>query len=272
LTLPLGALLSNIVPLGSAKGDVAKAGKVYLVGGGPGAEDLITVRGYRLLMAADLVVTDRIGPVDLLNDLPESTEVIDVSGLTQNNHLAQREINNLLVDAAREGKNVVRLKVGDPNIFGGGGEEAFACEAAGIDFEVVPGITSAIAAPAAAGIPLTHRGIANGFTVVTGDEEIESVGGSTDHTLVILMGLDRLRETSFTLAAGLRGADCPVAIIESGFTKDQKVVVGTLANIWRIAETAGIKSPAVIVVGDVVRLSPHYLAELEATFFKPERS
>ena len=247
-------------------------GKVYLVGGGPGAEDLITVRGYKLLLKADAVVTDRIGPVELLEDFPETTEVIDVSGLTQDNQVAQQEINKLLVELAREGKQVVRLKVGDPNIFGGGGEEAFACESAGVPFEVVPGITSAIAAPAAAGIPLTHRGIANGFTVVTGDEEIASVGGDTDHTLVILMGLDRLRETSFTLAAGLRGADCPVAIIESGFAENQKIVVGTLANIWRVAQEAGIKAPAVIVVGDVVRLSPHYLAELQAQFFKPERS
>ena len=247
-------------------------GKVYLVGGGPGAEDLITVRGYKLLLKADAVVTDRIGPVELLEGLPETTEVIDVSGLTQDNQVAQQEINKLLIELAREGKQVVRLKVGDPNIFGGGGEEAFACESAGIPFEVVPGITSAIAAPAAAGIPLTHRGIANGFTVVTGDEEIASVGGDTDHTLVILMGLDRLRETSFTLAAGLRGADCPVAIIESGFAENQKIVVGTLANIWRVAQEAGIKAPAVIVVGDVVRLSPHYLAELQAQFFKPERS
>ena len=250
----------------------AKLGKVYLVGGGPGAEDLITVRGYRLLLKADAVVTDRLSQLGLIDDLPETTEVFDVSDLDAAGKAGQQEINGLLVELAREGKQVVRLKVGDPNIFGGGGEEAFACEASGIPFEVVPGITSAVAAPAAAGIPLTHRGIANGFTVVTGDDEIASVGGDTDHTLVILMGLDRLRETSFTLAAGLRGTDCPAAIIESGFAENQKIVVGTLANIWQVAQDAGIKSPAVIVVGDVVRLSPHYLAELEAQFFKPERS
>jgi uroporphyrin-III C-methyltransferase len=250
----------------------APLGKVYLVGGGPGAEDLITVRGYKLLLKADAVVADRLGQLELIEDLPETTEVFDVSGFEGSGRAGQQQINNLLIELAREGKQVVRLKVGDPNIFGGGGEEAFACEASGVPFEVVPGVTSAIAAPAAVGIPLTHRGIAKGFTVVTGDKEIASVGGSTDHTLVILMGLDRLRETSFTLAAGLRGADCPVAIIESGFTDQQRVVVGTLSNIWQIAETAGIKSPAVIVVGDVVRLSPHYLAELEAQFFKPERS
>ncbi len=250
----------------------ATLGKVYLVGGGPGAEDLITVRGYKLLLKADAVVTDGIGAVELFEDLPITTEIYDVSGLTQDTTVAQKDINNLLIELARSGKQVVRLKVGDPNIFGGGGEEAFACESAGVDFEVVPGVTSAVAAPAAAGIPLTHRGIANGFTVVTGDEEIASVGGDTDHTLVILMGIERLRETSFTLAAGLRGADCPVAIIESGFAQNQKIVVGTLANIWQVAQDAGIKSPAVIVVGDVVRLSPHYLAELQAQFFKPERS
>ena len=256
----------------NGSGHAVTSGKVYLVGGGPGAEDLITVRGYKLLMKADAVVTDSIGPVELIDELPDTTEVYSVSEFTQADGLAQKDINQLLIKLAREGKQVVRLKVGDPNIFGGGGEEAFACESAGIEFEVVPGITSAIAAPAAAGIPLTHQGIANGFTVVTGDDEIASVGGDTDHTLVILMGLERLRETTFTLAAGLRGADCPVAIIESGFAANQKIVVGTLANIAKVAESAGIKSPAVIVVGDVVRLSPHYLAELQAQFFKPERS
>ncbi|MEO0024933.1 MAG: hypothetical protein RL196_1374 [Actinomycetota bacterium] len=253
-------------------GQVGQTGKVYLVGGGPGAEDLITVRGYNLLQRADVVVADRIGSAGYLENLPESVQVIEVADATQRDQIAQKDINALLISLAREGKQVVRLKVGDPNIFGGGGEEAFACESAGVEFEVVPGITSAIAAPAAAGIPLTHRGIANGFTVVTGDEEIAAVGGDTDHTLVILMGLDRLRETTFTLAAGLRGADCPVAIIESGFAANQKIVVGTLANIARVAQEAGIKAPAVIVVGDVVRLSPHYLAELQAQFFKPERS
>jgi uroporphyrin-III C-methyltransferase len=247
-------------------------GKVYLVGGGPGAEDLITVRGYKLLLKADAVVADGLGQLGLIEDLPETTEVFDVSGFEAGGRAAQQEVSNLLIDLARQGKQVVRLKVGDPNIFGGGGEEAFACESAGVPFEVVPGVTSAVAAPAAAGIPLTHLGISNGFTVVTGDDEIATVGGDTDHTLVILMGLDRLRETAFTLAAGLRGADCPVAIIESGFAENQKIVVGTLANIWQIAQSAGIKSPAVIVVGDVVRLSPHYLSELEAQFFKPERS
>lgn len=248
------------------------AGKVYLVGGGPGAEDLITVRGYKLLMKADAVVTDIEGPIELLEELPEATELYTVSDFAQADQIAQKDINQLLIRLAREGKQVVRLKAGDPNIFGGGGEEAFACESAGVDFEVVPGVTSAVAAPAAAGIPLTHRGIANGFTVVTGDEEVTAVLGDTNHTVVILMGLDRLRETAFTLAAGLRGADCPVAIIESGFAENQKIVVGTLANIWRVAQDAGIKAPAVIVVGDVVRLSPHYLAELQAQFFKPERS
>ncbi len=253
-------------------GQANQTGKVYLVGGGPGAEDLITVRGFNLLQKADVVVADRIGATSYFENLPSTVEVIEVPGVGDRDHVAQKDINQLLIDLARDGKQVVRLKVGDPNIFGGGGEEAFACESAGVDFEVVPGITSAVAAPAAAGIPLTHRGIANGFTVVTGDEEIAAVGGDTDHTLVILMGLDRLRETTFTLAAGLRGADCPVAIIESGFAANQKIVVGTLANIARVAQDAGIKSPAVIVVGDVVRLSPHYLAELQAQFFKPERS
>ena len=256
----------------SGLGEATKKGKVFLVGGGPGAEDLITLRGYRLLNQADVIVADQIGSTSYFEHLPSTIEIVEVPALFEQDLVSQKAINQLLIDLARDGKTVVRLKAGDPNIFGGGGEEAFACESAGVEFEVVPGVTSAVAAPAAAGIPLTHRGIANGFTVVTGDEEIASVGGDTDHTLVILMGLDRLRETAFTLAAGLRGADCPVAIIESGFAANQKIVVGTLANIWRVAENAGIKAPAVIVVGDVVRLSPHYLAELQAQFFKPERS
>ena len=249
-----------------------KAGKVYLVGGGPGDVDLLTVRGARLIKEADVIVTDRLGAVGALDSASTNTLIINVGKMPDHHPVPQHEINQILIDQALAGKTVVRLKGGDPFIYGRGGEEVFACESAGVDVEVVPGISSAIAVPAAAGIPLTHRGVADTFTVVTGHEELDAIGGDASHTLVILMGVGMLQQHAFTLAAGRRGADCPVAIIESGYTPDQRITMGTLGNIYRLATAAGVKNPAVIVVGDVVRLSSQYLAELEATVFKPERT
>jgi len=250
----------------------AKVGKVYLVGGGPGADDLLTVRGARLIKEADVIVTDRLGAVGALESASANALIINVGKMPDHHPVPQHEINQILVDQALAGKTVVRLKGGDPFVYGRGGEEVFACETAGVEVEVVPGISSAIAVPAAAGIPLTHRGVADSFTVVTGHEELDAIGGDASHTLVILMGVGMLQQHAFTLAAGRRGIDCPVAIIESGYTPDQRITMGTLGNIYRLATAAGVKNPAVIVVGDVVRLSSQYLAELEATVFKPERT
>jgi uroporphyrin-III C-methyltransferase/precorrin-2 dehydrogenase/sirohydrochlorin ferrochelatase len=234
-----------------------QAGSVHLVGGGPGDPDLITVRGRRLLAEADVVVADRLGPRDLLRELGEDVLVLDVGKLPGNHPVPQDEINALLVEHARAGKRVVRLKGGDSYVFGRGGEEAEYCRRHGVTVEVVPGVSSAISVPAAAGIPVTHRGVANGFTVITGHEEIAGVPGGREHTVVLLMGVSALATSAAVLAAGARGSECPVAIIENGHRDDQRVTVGTLGTIADQAATRGVRSPAVIVVGAVVALSPY---------------
>ena len=204
-----------------------------------------------------MVVADRLGPRALLAELDPAVPVIEV-GKAPGNHLAtQDEINAVLVREARAGRLVVRLKGGDPYVLGRGGEEAAHCRAHGVDVEVVPGVTSAVSVPAAAGIPVTHRGVATGFTLVTGHEELAEVPTRADHTLVLLMGVRRLADTARRLTErGLDGAT-PVAIIERGWMPDQRVTVGTVETIAAQAAAVGVENPAVIVVGDVVRLSPY---------------
>ncbi|MDJ0322228.1 uroporphyrinogen-III C-methyltransferase [Cryobacterium sp. PH31-AA6] len=235
----------------------AGAGTVYLVGGGPGDPGLITVLGRRLLAEADVVIADRLGPRSLLGELDPEVLVIDVGKLPGHHPVPQNEINALLVEHARAGRRVVRLKGGDPYVLGRGGEEAAYCRSRGVEVEVVPGVTSAISVPAAAGIPVTHRGVAAGFTVVTGHEQLRELPGGRDHTVILLMGVSALAGSAEVLATGARGEDCPVAIIEDGYGPDQRVTIGTLATITALAVSRGVASPAVIVVGDVVRLSPH---------------
>lgn len=238
----------------------SQQGCVALVGGGPGDPDLITVRGRRLLGAADVVITDRLAPTSLLDDLGPDVIVIDVGKQPHHHPVPQWRINELLVEHARAGRRVVRLKGGDPYVFGRGGEEAEYCREAGVNVEIVPGVTSAIAVPAVAGIPLTHRGIATGFTVLAAHTDIEQVPGGRDHTVVLLMGVSGVASTAQTLALGKRGADCPVAIIEDGYGDGQRVTVATLGTIAAEAALIGVRSPAVIVVGDVVTLAdPAYL-------------
>lgn len=232
------------------------AGTVHLVGGGPGDLGLITVLGRRLLAEADVVITDRLGPRSLLGELDAGVLVIDVGKLPGHHPVPQDEINELLVEHAAAGRRVVRLKGGDPYVLGRGGEEAEFCRRHGIAVEVVPGVTSAISVPAAAGIPVTHRGVAAGFTVVTGHEQIHSLPGGRDHTVILLMGVSALAGSAGALADS-RGGGCPVAIIEDGFGPAQRVTIGTLDTIAAQAEARGVRSPAVIVVGDVVSLSPH---------------
>ncbi len=231
-------------------------GSVALVGGGPGDPGLLTARGRRLLAEADVVVVDRLGPVDLLDELPPDVEVIDVGKRPDHHPVPQEEINAILVREAQAGKVVVRLKGGDPYVLGRGGEERLACEAAGIPVEVVPGVTSAISVPAAAGIPVTHRGVATGFTVLTGHEEITQLPVGGDHTIVLLMGVKRLGDTSAELVRAGHDPGTPAAVIERGWTPDQRVTVGSLATIAEAASAAGAGAPAVVVIGDVVRLSP----------------
>jgi uroporphyrin-III C-methyltransferase/precorrin-2 dehydrogenase/sirohydrochlorin ferrochelatase len=233
-------------------------GFVALVGGGPGDPGLLTTRGRRLLAEADVVVVDRLAPHGVIAELSADVEVIDVGKMPDHHPIPQHEINALLVDRAKRGKIVVRLKGGDPYVFGRGGEELIACREAGIPVEVVPGVTSAIAVAAAAGIPVTHRGVSRGFTVVTGHEELEQLPRSRAHTLVMLMGVKRLPETCAELIAAGHDADTPAAIIERGCSPTQRVTVGTLATLPSAAAAAGAESPAITVIGDVVTLSPHW--------------
>jgi uroporphyrin-III C-methyltransferase/precorrin-2 dehydrogenase/sirohydrochlorin ferrochelatase len=233
-------------------------GWVALVGGGPGSDGLLTARGYELLRSADVVVVDRLAPRGLLGRLPESVEVIDVGKTPGHHPIPQERINEILVEQARLGRAVVRLKGGDPYVLGRGGEERLACEAAGVPVEVVPGVTSAIGVPAAAGIPVTHRGLARGFTVLTGHEEFPTVPTGPDHTLVLLMGVSRLHETAALLIEHGRADSTPVAVVERGWTPTQRTTTGTLATIADRARDRAVESPAVIVVGDVVRLAAEW--------------
>ncbi len=246
---------------------VPTRGHVTLVGAGPGDAGLLTLKGLRALEAADVIVADRLGARAVLDGLAAdgiviTAEVIDVGKLPGYHAVPQDAINELLVRLAREGRRVVRLKGGDPYVFGRGGEELAFCRAAGVDVEVVSGVTSAVSVPAIAGIPLTHRGVATAFTVVTGHDQIRAIGGGRDHTVVLLMGIGTLAHAAATLARGERGADCPVAIVEDGFGPAQRVTVGTLATIIHQAAARGVRSPAVVVVGDVVSLSPYAPEEL----------
>jgi len=247
-------------------------GRVVLVGAGPGDPGLLTIRGLRALEAADVIVADRLGARAVLDGLAADglvleAEVVDVGKLPGHHAVPQDAINELLVTLARDGKRVVRLKGGDPFIFGRGGEELAYSRDRGIDVEVVPGITSAISVPAIAGIPLTHRGLATTFTVVTGHDQIRALGGGRDHTVVLLMGVGTLANSAITLARGERGSECPVAIVEDGYGPNQRVTVGTLDTIAHQAAVRGVRSPAVVVVGDVVRLSPYAPAELATSAF-----
>ncbi|MCO4236220.1 uroporphyrinogen-III C-methyltransferase [Pseudarthrobacter raffinosi] len=234
----------------------ASAGSVALVGGGPGDTGLITVRGRRLLGQADVVVADRLGPRELLNELAPDVRVIEVGKTPGHHPVPQAEINRILVDEALMGHRVVRLKGGDPYVLGRGGEEAEYCRQHGVEVEVVSGVTSAISVPAAAGIPVTHRGLAKGFSVVTGHEELSEVPARADHTIILLMGVAALRDSAAALAGAGLPQDTPVGIVENGYLPNQRVTIGTLGSIADQAEATGVANPAVIVIGDVVRVSP----------------
>jgi uroporphyrin-III C-methyltransferase/precorrin-2 dehydrogenase/sirohydrochlorin ferrochelatase len=232
-------------------------GRVDLIGGGPGPVDLLTLRAWRLLMRADVVVLDRLGPADVRDHLAPHVEVIDVGKQPGHHPVPQGEINDLLVAKARAGKHVVRLKGGDPFVFGRGGEEVAACLAAGIPVDVVPGISSAIAVPQAAGIPVTHRGVAGAVHIVNGPAEVTdaTLAALRDDsvTTVILMGVGALpRIVADALRAGVP-ADRPVAIVERGHHRDQRTTRTTLRAVVLDAGLAAVRNPAVIVVGEVAR-------------------
>ncbi|MEU4239959.1 uroporphyrinogen-III C-methyltransferase [Actinoplanes sp. NPDC026619] len=233
---------------------------VALVGAGPGDPDLITLKGRRLLAAADVVVADRLIPGLLLGELRPDVELVDAAKIPYGPSAAQEEINRILVDRALEGKFVVRLKGGDPYVFGRGGEEVLACAAAGVPVLVVPGVTSSIAAPALAGIPVTHRGVAHEFTVVSGHVAPDSAQSLVDWaalgrlrgTIVVMMGLKNLPKIAARLIAEGRSADTPVAVVQEGSTPDQRSLRSTLGQVADDAVAAGLRPPATVVIGDVV--------------------
>ncbi|MDI3407157.1 uroporphyrinogen-III C-methyltransferase [Streptomyces cavernicola] len=237
-----------------------QARSVALVGGGPGDPDLITVRGRRLLAQADVVIADRLGPRDLLNELPPHVEVIDAAKIPYGRFMAQEAINNALIEHAKAGKAVVRLKGGDPFVFGRGMEEAQALAEAGIACTVVPGISSSISVPSAAGIPVTHRGVAHEFTVVSGhvapDDERSLVDWAAlarlRGTLVVLMGVDKIGKIAEALIAHGRAPETPVALVQEGTTATQRRVDATLATVGETAKAEDVRPPAVIVIGEVV--------------------
>ncbi|MEU9671066.1 uroporphyrinogen-III C-methyltransferase [Streptomyces bobili] len=237
---------------------------VALVGGGPGDPDLITVRGRRLLAEADVVIADRLGPRDLLAELPPHVQVIDAAKIPYGRYMAQEAINNALIEHARQGRSVVRLKGGDPYVFGRGMEELQALAEAGIACTVVPGISSSISVPGAAGIPVTHRGVAHEFTVVSGhvapDDERSLVDwpslAKLTGTLVVLMGVDKIGKIAETLIAHGKPAGTPVALVQEGTTAAQRRVDATLETVAETVRTQEVRPPAVIVIGEVVTVGP----------------
>ena len=237
-------------------------GKVFLVGAGPGDPDLLTLKGKKCLQEADAILYDQLINWALMNYAPASAELIYV-GKRAGKHCAnQREIERLLISRAREGQRVVRLKGGDPFVFGRGGEEAEALNRAGIPYEIIPGISSAIAVPAYAGIPLTHRTHASSAVIVTGHNALDGkntvdwglLARAVD-TLVILMGLRNLKEIMDRLLHGGCDAEKPAAIIESGTLPSQRSITGTVGTIAGLAAKHRIRPPTIIVVGEVVRLA-----------------
>lgn len=239
-----------------------KAGTVVLVGGGPGDADLITVGGLRAVQQADVVVYDRLAPLAVLKDAPPGALLVDVGKEPHGRQTSQERINELLVEHARAGRRVVRLKGGDGFVFGRGGEETLACAAAGIEVRVIPGVTSAVAAPALAGIPVTHRTLSQGFTVVSGHVAPGDARSTLDWaalarggtSLVVLMGVTHLRAiTDALLAAGLPAAT-PAAVVERAGNPAMRVLRAALRDIAGVADAARIRPPAITVIGDVAAL------------------
>ncbi len=242
----------------------ARRGHVYLVGAGPGDEGLVTRRALELVQSADVLLVDRLVPRELRGHARSDAQVVDVGKTAGNHAMPQDEINDRLVSEALAGRSVVRVKGGDPYLFGRGGEEAMRCRAANVPFEVVPGVTSAFAACAAAGIPVTHRDLSRHVTVVTASAGRDGQGdpdygwlARTDGTLVLLMGLRRIEHVADQLITGGMPASRPAAVISRGTTSGQRVVSGSIGTIARAVERSQLASPAIIVIGDVVELREH---------------
>lgn len=251
-----GRIVPDIVA--STASDVVPGG-VALVGGGPGDPELITVRGRRLLAHADVVVADRLAPPELLAELPPHVEVIDAAKIPYGRAMAQEAINSVLIDRARAGQFVVRLKGGDPFVFARGYEEVLACAEAGIPVTVVPGVTSAIGVPALAGVPVTHRAVNHEFVVVSGHvapDDPESLVNwdalaKLSGTLVLLMAVERIELFAEILIKGGRPGQTPVLVVQHGTTSAERIVRGTLADVPERIREEGIRPPAIIVIGPV---------------------
>jgi uroporphyrin-III C-methyltransferase len=244
-------------------------GTVYLVGSGPGDPELLTVRARRLLETADVVLHDKLPGPEIIESVPEERRE-DVGKRAGGERTAQEYTNDRLVELAREGKTVVRLKGGDPFVFGRGGEEMEHLVAGGVDFEVVPGLPSPVAGPGVAGIPLTHRDWASSVSFVTGHEDPEKAESAVDWgalaatggTIVVLMGVGKLPEYTAALRAAGMAPDTPVALVERATWPDQRVAVGTLADIVEVRDDVGIEPPAITVIGEVVAIRERVLEHL----------
>ena len=253
------ALQTGIIALESAESTAVVGGSVALIGGGPGDPELITVRGRRLLAQADVVVADRLAPPELLAELPPHVEVIDAAKIPYGRAMAQDAINAVMIDRARSGSFVVRLKGGHPFVFARGYEELVACAEAGIPVSVVPGVTSAIAVPALAGVPVTHRAINHEFVVVSGHiapghpESLVNWNAlaAMTGTIVLLMAVERIEQFVDVLLKGGRTADTPVLVVQHGTTSAQQTLRATLVDTPEKIRAQGIRPPAIIVIGAV---------------------
>jgi uroporphyrin-III C-methyltransferase / precorrin-2 dehydrogenase / sirohydrochlorin ferrochelatase len=263
------AAIRDAVTAGLRSGTIAarhhrtRLAGVALVGGGPGDPGLITVRGRQLLAEADVVIADRLGPRELLAELPPDVLVIDAGKVPYRRQMSQEEINEALIAHGTSGKFVVRLKGGDPFVFGRGGEEMLACLRAGLPVTVVPGVSSAIGVPTAAGVPVTHRGTTQGFHVISvhvspGDERSTvdwPALARSDGTLVLLMSLERIGPVTSALMKHGRSGDCPVSVIADGTMPTQRTIYSTLEGVERRLVDEGVRPPAVIVIGGVVNIA-----------------
>jgi uroporphyrin-III C-methyltransferase/precorrin-2 dehydrogenase/sirohydrochlorin ferrochelatase len=256
-----------------------RAGRVALVGGGPGDPGLITVRGRQLLAEADVVVADRLAPRALLDELAPDVELVDAGKIPRGRAMTQDDINSLLIERARRGLAVVRLKGGDPFVFGRGGEEVLACLAAGLPVTVVPGVTSAVGVPGAAGLPVTHRGITQEFRVVSahlppGDPRstVDWAGLATSQaTLVLLMGLEYLSQVVETLIQAGLDSRTPVSVIVDGTLPTQHIITTGLSAVAAAVSEAGLRPPAIVVIGEVVQVGAQ-IAELSRNALSKDRS
>ncbi len=247
----------------AAPHDEERAPGVVLVGGGPGDPELVTVAARRALSEADVVVADRLAPRELLDELSPDVELVDVAKLPRGRAAAQEEINRVIVERALEGKRVVRFKGGDSFVYGRGYEEALACEAAGVPWTVIPGLTSAIAVPAVAGIPVTHRGVAHEFTVISGhlppdhpDSLVEwDAVARLRGTVVLLMAVQNLPLIAARLVKGGRPSTTPVAIVSEGTMPGERTLVSTLEAVADDMAAADVRPPAIVVIGDVVAVA-----------------